>query len=530
QGDAMSAPPHDPQLWGLPDRTLELFARNVSTRYLAIFIDGIIGLVMLPFNLAHLGASTYGLWVLVTSVTTYFSVLDMGYGSAQVKFAAQYRALRDTRAINEIASSIFFLFLGVAVVAYALVALVAFNIDRIFSLQPDQFRLGRDVLLIVGLYIALGFPFSTYGGIVNGFQRYYANNAVAIGTAIAAAVANLVVLMAGHGLLALVAATTGIRIVSLLLYRWNAYRAFPPLSVNWRLVRRGRLREVTGFSAYLLIISLAAKINVTADTMVIGAVVSTAAIAVWTVAFRLTDATRMVTVVLTQFLFPTVVDHAARNRLDRLREILVQATRLQLATCVPMASITAMLAPAIVLAWVGPRFESSVVLVYLLAALVIVRMGTHTARTVLMGTGQHKMVAVWSVVVALINLPLSIVLVRRYGLPGVAIGTLIPSTIVNLAVLFPAACRRIELPLSQALRDALWPTLWPAVLPCVMLFYMRPWIGTSVWRIVLAAAMAGIVYAMVFLGLAIANEERRWYVDKLRSLIRRPSALLPARL
>jgi len=86
----MSAPP-DARVWGPPDAPLELVARNVSTRYLAIFIDGVIGLVLLPFNVSHLGPSAYGLWALTTSVTWFFGVLDLGYGSALVKFIAQYR-------------------------------------------------------------------------------------------------------------------------------------------------------------------------------------------------------------------------------------------------------------------------------------------------------------------------------------------------------------------------------------------------------------------------------------------------------
>ena len=50
---------------------------------------------MLPFNVRHLGPAAYGLWILTASVTVHFSVLDLGYGGAIVKFIAQYRARRD---------------------------------------------------------------------------------------------------------------------------------------------------------------------------------------------------------------------------------------------------------------------------------------------------------------------------------------------------------------------------------------------------------------------------------------------------
>ena len=58
------------------------------------------------------------------SITIHFSVLDLGYGGAMVKFMAQYRAHRDARALNEIASTLFFVFAGFGVLAY-LVAMVA---------------------------------------------------------------------------------------------------------------------------------------------------------------------------------------------------------------------------------------------------------------------------------------------------------------------------------------------------------------------------------------------------------------------
>ena len=99
------------------ERQLVTVARNVSTRYLAIAVETAAGVVMLPFNLHHLGAAEYGLWVLLGSITVHFSVLDLGYGGALVKFMAQYRAHRNARALNEIASTLFFVFAAIAVVA-----------------------------------------------------------------------------------------------------------------------------------------------------------------------------------------------------------------------------------------------------------------------------------------------------------------------------------------------------------------------------------------------------------------------------
>jgi len=70
-------------------------ARNVSTRYMAITVEALLGFVVLPYNVAHLGTSAYGLWMLTGSITAYFSVLDLGYSGALVKFVAQYRARHD---------------------------------------------------------------------------------------------------------------------------------------------------------------------------------------------------------------------------------------------------------------------------------------------------------------------------------------------------------------------------------------------------------------------------------------------------
>jgi O-antigen/teichoic acid export membrane protein len=464
--------------------------------------------------------------VLVTSVTTYFDVLEMGYGSSQVKFTAQYRARRDPRALNEVTSTLFFLFVGLAVLKYALAVVVAFNIGRWFNLGAEQADIGRYVLLIVAAYVATSLPFSVFGSITNGFQRYHLNNVIFVATSIVTAITNVVVLLLGYGIVELVVATTGVRILSLLVYRRSAYKAFPLLQIRWSHVRRARLREVTGFSAYLFIIDVANKVSYTADTVVIGAVMSTAAVAVYSVGQRVAVMVGRLTRVLSEKLFPTIVDTASLDRRDRLQLLFVQGTRLSLAMVIPLAASIALLAEPLVMVWVGPRFAGSIPIVQILALVVAIKVGTMMSQSLLKGTEHHRFLAACTATASVANLVLSVVLAYRFGLIGVAVGTLIPATVVLMFVVFPMACRVAGMTVGEAFRTAVWPALWPAIPSGALLVAIREFVGTTTVLTLVAAASAMLIYLAVFLRFAIPVQERRWYGSKISALLRKPAVVL----
>jgi O-antigen/teichoic acid export membrane protein len=162
------------------DRPLQTIARNIATRYALVGVEMIVGLLTLPFNLHHLGPEAYGLLTLTAGITVHFSILDLGYGGAMVKFVAQYRAHRDARALNEVASTIFVVFSAFGVIAYLVIIALALNIGHVFTLTPSQIQTGRWILLIVGLNVAVNFAFAVYGGVCVGFQRVDRNNIVAV--------------------------------------------------------------------------------------------------------------------------------------------------------------------------------------------------------------------------------------------------------------------------------------------------------------------------------------------------------------
>ena len=512
--------------WGQDDRPLRTIARNVVTRYLAVAADLLIGLITLPFNLHHLGAEAYGLWVLTAGVTIHLSILDLGYGGAMVKFVAQYRAYKDTRALNEIASTLFFLFAGFGLISYLVVAGLAFNVEHIFKITAAQAQLAKWILLIIGVRIAINFPFSVYGGVSSGFQRYDINNVTAIVTNIIAALVNVAVLLLGFGLLPLVLATTGVRVAAYFVYRRNAYQVFPALRIRLAFVRRERLREVTGFSVYSSIIDWANKLNYELDEIVIGVFLGSAPVAVWAVADSIISGVQRLTNQGNAVLLPVVVDSDATNRVGRLQRVLLEGTRLSLATVVPTAIVLIVLADPLVRAWVGPSAVAAVPVIQILAFAVALRVGNATSTTVLKGSGEVRHVAMVNIVTGLVNLALSSLLITPFGLVGVAIGTLIPIAIASIFVLFPAACRRVGVSVPHAFHFAVWPTVWPAVVVGFCLQGVKLVSPGTLLAVVAEATLACALYVGLFI-LAIGRRDRGEYVAKLMTIMGRGNRLVP---
>jgi O-antigen/teichoic acid export membrane protein len=499
------------------DRPLRRIARNVVTRYALVAAELFVGLFTLPFNLRHLGPEAYGLWMLTAGITIHFSVLDLGYGGAMVKFVAQYRAHRDARALNEIASTIFVLFTAIGVAAYLVVIGLALNLEHLFSITPAQAAVGQWILLIVGVNLVFNFAFAVFGGVCSGFQRYDINNVVAVGSSVAVAAVNIAVVLLGFGLVPLVAATTAVRLFTYFIYRRNAYRVFPPLSVRPSLFRRARLREVTAFSIYASMIDWANKLNYEIDELVIGMFLGAAPVAVWAVADRIISGTQRLTNQGNSVLFPVVVDSDVTKREGRLQTVLLEGTRLSLATVAPIAVVLIVLAEPIVRAWVGPAMLAAVPVIQILAVAVALRVTNATGTTLLKGAGGVRYLAMVNLATGLANLALSAALVGPLGLPGVAIGTLVPIAFSSLFVIFPAACRRVGLPVTRALRHAVWPAAWPAVAVGLVLFLAHRLTEGGLPIALGEAAAAGLLYVALFV-VAVGRRDRQHYTARIWEL------------
>ena len=124
----------------------------------------LIGLVLLPFNVAHLGP--VGLRPLGADGLDHDLLLGArprlrrraGQVRRAVPGAARSRR-RSTRSSARCSSCS----RGVGVVTFVVTAGIAWQFGRFFHLTPDQIDDGRLVLLIIGAFIAVRFALSVFG-------------------------------------------------------------------------------------------------------------------------------------------------------------------------------------------------------------------------------------------------------------------------------------------------------------------------------------------------------------------------------
>jgi O-antigen/teichoic acid export membrane protein len=507
---------------------LFVYICNISTRYATLLINTLISLVLVPYNLHHLGSSAYGLWMLTASVSAYFSVLDMGYGGAVLKYVSEYKAKKDVKSLNEILSTMFFVYLGLGVLTYAVAIGVSFLLPTFFNLSPEEAHTGQVLLLIIALLVAVHFPFSVYGGVTNAFERYWVNNLVGTVVNVLAAAANVVVLWLGYGLIELVAATTALHLGSHLIYRLNARQAFPELRIRREFFRRAWLRELTGFSVYVSVIDWSSRLTYTSALFVIGHFFNTTAVAGYAVANRCSEALLRLTSQLHTFLFPMVVHRAVEGSPERQRSLMVRATRFQLAVAVAICASVAAVADVLLRAWVGPGFDDSAPVLQILAFVVVVRAWLAMPGNVLKATGHQKYLAISYAWCAVASLLLSITLVKPFGILGVAWSIAIPVVVLAGASVFPHTCRIVGMTAWQGYREIVLPAVAPATVVIALLAATRHAVPPRLLPVLLHMGAGALLYAGLFFLFGLDRQERQWLTAAMVQLKRGIAQRMPA--
>ena len=136
--------------------------------YVIVFVNMIIGIIYTPILTKMLGQSEYGLYSLVTSIITYFTVLDLGFGNAIIIYTARYRARNDKISEQKLHGSFFLIYVVIGLITTVLGIILSLNVDYMFSNTMTEIELykAKIMMVILTFNVAITFPFSVYTSII----------------------------------------------------------------------------------------------------------------------------------------------------------------------------------------------------------------------------------------------------------------------------------------------------------------------------------------------------------------------------
>jgi O-antigen/teichoic acid export membrane protein len=464
--------------------------------------------VLTPFMVHRLGAANYGLWVLVASLVAYGNLLDLGVGAAVTKYVAELRARGRSDEASDLIATALAMYCVVALLVVLASVPFALVVPDLFNIAPEQRSDARWVVFLTGLGLAVSLPTATAYAVLRGLQRFDLNNLIGVSSTIVQAAATVAVLLLGGGVVGLAAIAMPLILLTQVPMLVVIRRIAPDLRIGLRGAQRRLVRTVASFSTSALVINGAGAVKTQTDQVVIAAALPLATLAPYSLAQRISQLPMQLTYQFVRVLFPLASELHGREDRARLRALYVGSTRLTLAMFVPVGVGLMVLAKPFLAAWVGERFAADAHIAVILIAAGFFEVALWPAASMLIGINVHRPTAVFAGASALLNLGLSVVLVGRIGVTGVALGTLVATGLEGLVVV-PFAMRRYGVRARTMLSEALAPGLLPAVPAVLALFVLRAALApSSLVAIVGVGAIGGLVYAAGYLSFSASADER----------------------
>jgi O-antigen/teichoic acid export membrane protein len=401
-----------------PSRAL---ARNSAFYFASLAVPAAAALLLIPVTVRALGSARFGLLALAWVVTEGAGMFDMGLGRATVRYVADAIAQTSGRLRQIVAVSVVTQGLAGIVGGLTLFALAQFFATRVFSVPPEFVGEARGMFRVLALHIPLVLTMNALRAVLEGGQRFDLAAAVRIPGAVASVLIPAVSASLGASLSTilwiLLASRVALVIATLLLlnrglagFSWEAPR-------EW-----AQLRELLSYSGWVAVSTLLGPALATFDRFALGAIRGVAALGFYTGASE--TATRFLLLPVTAFaaLLPALAADDALGERLRAQRVVKAARRQVAAVSLPMCLVMLVLAPQLLGAWLGPAFaaESSTAL-RVLSVGVFASGLAHLPLALLYGCGRPDLPAKLNLVQVAVHLPVTILLVRLWGINGAAL-------------------------------------------------------------------------------------------------------------
>jgi O-antigen/teichoic acid export membrane protein len=234
----------------------------------------------------------------------------------------------------------------------------------------------------------------------------------------------------GYGLVEMAAMVAGLNLFSQFGMNYIRMRMFPEMKFSREMIVTDKSEELLryGFVSFLIVITWIVIYQT--DNIVIGWFVSVKAVALYSVSAALVSQARSAIGLLTTPLVPTISHLEASEQFDKIRTIYRKSTKYFYFISGFVTIIMLFFGGPFILLWLDNSFTDSIPVMHILIIASAFYLPQSICYSILLGISKHKIAFYVLLGEAISNITLSIILVRQFGIIGVALGTAIPQVII----------------------------------------------------------------------------------------------------
>jgi O-antigen/teichoic acid export membrane protein len=384
----------------------------------------LVALMLPPFLSRVLSKDAYGTWLLILQLSTYVSFLDFGIQTAVGRYVAHHNQLGEIKERDSLVSTALAILTGSAILATIGISILAWQLPNLFKDMPAALHQDAQLaLLCIGSSLAIALPFSVFGGIFIGLQRYDIP-AWIIGLSRLCGGLFVIIVASTSNSIVMMAIVMGITNIGSGLFQFLAYKR---LASNIQISKQG-ISKATGLeiSSYCLSLSVwtIGMILVSSlDTLIIG-YFDYKSVVYYSLAASLTGFVTSIHGSIFGVIMPKAAAIGAQQDREALGHLLISTTRYGV-ILLAITSLPLLLGSKWLLTlWVGSDYanHTSLLLQIIVVGNFIRYIGAPYA-TIAIAVGAQKQIISSPIIEGLVNIIVSIILTAFYGAIGVAIGT-----------------------------------------------------------------------------------------------------------
>ena len=400
---------------------------GMFTAYIGFAISTLAGFILPPLIIGHLGSELNGLYNALTSFSVYFGMMDLGLGTAIIRFVAKYRAEGEIDRIPKYLYVMRYIYTLICVFTMFIGFGIMLFVPNIFksSIPAGYERQAQFVFLFSLLSIVVTIFDNLYYSTIKAYELFFTSRSSEIVRVILRVILIISLLNLGYSVVSISFAdflTTFI----IMLYRMLYVKTNLAIQFQKPKANEISIKEVFAFSAYIVIYSLSEKIFWQLDKVLLGIMSGGISVTIYTIGSQISSSISSVSSTVSSMYLPHAVRTSKKE--DNYTEIMAQMARYQLFVIIPVFLGFILFGRAFIHLWVGNGYDESFnIAVVLIATLIPVLLQSY-GESLLKALNIQKVYATSMIVSVIVNILLTITLIPRIG----AFGAALASAVVNV--------------------------------------------------------------------------------------------------